>query len=175
MKVFEILYEADSTFNISDDDMEIVFQVMKNQPELHVRDIKGVAEEIMDETAYSRNVGSAQFLIQRMHVILHGLAPHGVTERTAEAWMTPSGPLFKFMAKKGFEPEERIRQARVDLKGRKPQITYDQAKKQMSDEARSLDKQTLQVLIPKKNEIMADIMAGLTARESFNRHLQNGQ
>lgn len=171
MKVFEILKEADGTFNISNDDMEIVFQAMKNQPELHVRDIKGVAEEIMDETAYSRNVGSAKFVIQRMHVILHGMAPHGVTERTAEAWMTPAKPLLKFMASKGFEPEERIRQARINLKGRKPQITYDQAKQMMADEAKNIDSATVRILVPKKNEIMSDIMAGLTARESFNRHL----
>ena len=173
MKVYEILFEQDeeSTWQISEDDMEIVFQAMKNKPELHVRDINGLAHEIIDETEYSRSPGSAKFLIQRMHVIIHGIAPHGASERTAATWMVPARPLLDFMANKGYKPEERIRQARIELKGRKPKITQEQATQMMSDAARGLDPEQRRLLSPMRNELIADIMAGLTPQEAFARRL----
>jgi len=105
--------------NISPADMEVVYQALKDKGELDVADVVPLAQELADEFGgYSRNAGSARFVINRMHVIMHGMAPLGVTEHSAQQFFQPARPLIAFMAEKGYNPQEAINMAKDEARTR---------------------------------------------------------
>ena len=153
------------------EELEIVYNaLLGHNEELDISDVKSMAQAISEREDWDRNVGSAQFAIARMHVLFHGVAPHGVTERTAETWMVPSKPMDEFAKGKGINVDTMVDRARRQLKGRKVQVPYEDAKKQVFDyytkELRHLGHTSADF---DRTLLVQDVMAGLTAEEAFDR------
>lgn len=149
----EELFEQDEKmggeWNISERDMEIVYSALRNRGELDQSDVLPLAQELVDEfDGYSRNVGSARFLINRMHVIMHGMAPLGVTEHSAQQFFQPARPLIQFMSAKGYNPEEAINLARDEARTRLTKRKEEDARNLMA----SYYRQIRQTLTPQQDK-----------------------
>ena len=163
-----------SDWNISERDMEIVYRALRNKGELDQADVGPLAQELVDEfDGYSKNVGSAKFVINRMHVIMHGMAPLGVTEHSAQQFFQPAKPLIRFMSGKGFNPQEAINLARDEARTRKRKRKTDEARQVMADYYKRI-KQTLtpqqdKALRASRQQIIQALMAGDTPEDVFGQ------
>ena len=153
-------------------ELEIVYDaLLGHNEELDISDVKSMAQAISEREDWDRNVGSAKFAIARMHVLFHGVAPHGVTERTAEKWMIPSKPMDEFAKGKGINVDTMVSRAQRELKGRKIQVSYEDAKKQIYDHfvkvIRPLGHSSKEF---DRDILVQDVMKlGLSAEEAFDR------
>lgn len=169
MKLEELFENIALGTRFQDEELELIFKVISNNKEMDVADIKTVAQEVSEQDNWHRNVGSAKFALSRMHVLVHGVAPHGVTERTAEQWMSPSNVMDVWARKKGIDVDTNVKRARSELKGRKPKITDKQAVTIMADYAKTNRDKVANVDRKHRGQIIADIQVGLSAEEAFDR------
>jgi len=166
--------KRDSDWNISDRDMEIVYNALRNCGELDQTEVLPLAQQLVDEfDGYSKNVGSARFLINRMHVIMHGMAPLGVTEHSAQQFFQPARPLIRFMAEKGYNPEEAINMARDEARTRKQRRKAEEARQVMADYYKKI-RQTLtpkqdKALRASREQILQGLMAGENPEDVFGQ------
>ena len=82
-------------------------------------EIREIAKEFEESEEYGRTQSSAIFLLTRMHILIHGYAPHGITERSAEQMFIPSKPMEDFVKQLGYDVDSNIEQARHDMQVRK--------------------------------------------------------
>lgn len=179
MKLAEIkpLFEQDEekqAFNISPEDMEVVFKHV-SKTDMTLDDVKSLAAELGESDEYTRNTGSALFLITRMHSLIHGIAPLGVTAATAETWFAPSGTIIRFIKGKGYDVEENVRKARAEVKTRKVKVKRPAARQLMFDYYKSikpsLSPEQDSLLKRNNEEITQSIMDGLSPEEAFSRFI----
>ena len=129
MKLIEV-YNQEGT-NLSPEDLEIAYNAIAPE-ERTVSDLKGdVAREII-ERGYSRNVGSAFFTLSRMHILIHGIAPHDMSERSAEGMFLPSRRMEDFVEQKGINVDQNIEKARSEIKNRPKKVKRAVATKMFS-------------------------------------------
>ena len=171
MKVAEILLEFDRLgAQFSHEELDLVYQtVVDHHEEFDMNDLKGLAQQLSEKEEWRRNAGSAKFALARMHVLLHGVAPHGATEKTAENWMMPSGIMDAYARQRGIDVSASVSRARRELKGRKPKIKEVDARKQMAAYAQENRHAVTDAHRQNRDKIVADIQAGLTPEEAFNR------
>jgi hypothetical protein len=159
------LFENAETHAISAEDMEHVYNALKKKGELDQRDVGPLAAELADEyDAFSRTKGSAEFIINRMHVLMHGMAPTGYTEHSAETFMQPARPLIAFMRNKGHDTQEAIYQAQEEAKERVAKLKREPAIKAVIDYYRqiksSLTPQQDRIVRASKEQLTQAMMAG---------------
>lgn len=155
--------------NFSKDELETLYKVITGHKELDMQDVNNMSREMNDEGHWTRGVFSAKLGLARMHVLVHGVAPHGATERTAENWMAPSGPMDRFAREKGLDVDQNVMRAKRELKGRKPKLKREDAKQLMAQAAKQLSPERRMQLRPHVEQILGDIQAGLTPKEAFER------
>lgn len=165
-----------SDHNISPSDMQIVFDALRNRGELDKSEVKPLAAELVDEHGgYSKNAGSAQFVINRMHTIMHGMAPLGVSEQNAEQFMTPARPLIAFMSEKGYNPEEAINIARDEARTRIARMKRPPAVKAVMDYYRqiksSLDPRQDKRIRANREQLIKAMMGGNKVDVVFDKVL----
>lgn len=165
-------HARDENWNISDDDMEVVYKKLIKEPELDQQQVKNLANELVDEGEFSRNYGSAMFIIPRMHTLIHGMAPYGYTERSARVMFQPARPLIQFMERKGYDVPHQLASAKRDASMRNARLKSEDAKKVMSDYYKSI-KNTLtrkqhMKLKSAREEIIRNLMAGRPVQAVFN-------
>lgn len=96
--------------------------VVKNELDKDV--IKDLSKVMYESEEYDRTNNSAEFLLSRMHILVHGLAPHGETERRAETMFTIPETMIDYANKKGLDTVFNISYAREELKNRPVRIKY---------------------------------------------------
>lgn len=165
---FENDHSAVSRKRLEDSHFELAFKAVKNK-ELDQSEIKDLAKEMGEKEEFDRTDKSAVFILSRMHVLVHGMAPHGFTERSAERLFQPSGPMNRFAKAKGIDVDGSISKAKQELQNRPVRIKEPEAKKMMSDYYRAnKDKLKPSKEIGKyRNKIIADLMAGKKPEEVF--------
>jgi len=171
MKLAE-LYEDEQPFNISEEDMERVYKKVVNR-ELDASEVMDLARELIDEDGYTRNLGSARFLINRMHILIHGIAPYGVSERSAETMFTAPKPLISFIEKKGYDADKNIKHAKEEVKTRRAKVKKDVATKMMADYYKANKKKFTpeqdKKLRAERGNIIKDIMSGTKPADAFTK------
>ena len=172
-EAFEADFATNSRKRLSDTHFDLAFNAVKKE-ELDFSEIKELAKEVQEHESYDRTVGSAIFVLTRMHILIHGSAPYGLTEKSAETFFQPSGPMNKFAEAKGIDVGENVRRARIDLKNRTPKITNAEAGSMVAQWWKE-NKERLghmrDAILRAKDEIISDVMAGLTPDEAANRHI----
>jgi len=78
--------------------------------------------------------------------------------------------MIDFANRKGIDTFENIKKAKLDLKGRSVKRKEPEAKKMMSDYFQANKDKLPKDIGAKRDDIIKDIMAGLTPAEAFNRH-----
>lgn len=179
MKLFELLDPQQElvTGRLTDEEFSLAYNKLV-QNEMSKEEIKNFARDMVAEGRYPRSEQSLIFLMSRMHIILHGLAPEGETQNRADVMFRDTQPIINYVLKRGELDEEDIRyhigQAREELANRPPprvKIKPEDARKMMSDFYMA-NKDTLPRNIgQQRNQIIQDIINGMSAEEAFSKYM----
>ena len=144
---------------LADQQMEMAHKAIVKK-ELDKAEIKDLAKQFEESEAFGRTAGSSEFLLSRMHILIHGLAPHGETESRAETMFNIPKTMVEFANKKGIDTFENIEKAKVDLKGRPRKVKLEAAKKMMADFYKANKDKLSKNITKYREDIIKDIMAG---------------
>jgi hypothetical protein len=147
---------------------ELAYNAVKKEV-LTIQDIKELAKIMEQNEAFDRTVGSAIFILTRMHILVHGMAPYGVTEKSAEEFFKSSKPMENFVETKGIDVDKSMLTARAELKTRPVLVNKDVAAQAVWDYYRANKSNLPRNIINHKNNIMALVMQGIKPVEAFAR------
>lgn len=166
-----ILTEAEETGKrLSDKDLEIIYKYIKPTG-LSIKEVKDIANEVVENNPdYKRNPGSALFALTRMHALVHGKVPEGVTAQTAEKWFNPPETMKNFLRKKGYDIEENIDRAKKEVAQRKVKRNKKTAIQLMSNFYKENKNQLKDDVSKYRDDIIKDLQDGATAEEAFAKY-----
>lgn len=184
MKLYEVAPVDDEyrvTGRLSDEEFEIAYNKL-SQNEMSREEIMDFSKEMVETGRYPRTVRSLYFLMSRMHIILHGIAPEGETETTAEVMFQDTKPIVDYVLKRGDLDEEDVQhhigQAREELATRPKKETkeeyaarLDKAQKDMFAYYKANKARMPKNVVAHKEEIVQSIMQGLSPEEAFQRYM----
>lgn len=171
MKLEDIkqINEKDDSSRLSDEQFQMAYDLVRKN-ELDKAEIKELAKELSEKEGFGRSNNSADFVLNRMHVLVHGLAPHGETEARAETMFTIPETMKAFAKKKGIDVFDSIQKAKLDLKNRPKKVDQKTATAAMSEYYKA-HKATLPKNISNfREEIIKDIMAGEEVAAVFGKY-----
>jgi hypothetical protein len=150
---------------ITNDQIDLAFT--KLEKELSKEEVFDAAVELEKSETFGRSRGSAEFLLARMHILVHGIAPEGETERRAETMFTISENLIQWANDRGLDTDFNIEYAREELKNRPVRIKYDDAKALLSEHYFANKTDLPKTISNYRKEILELIMNGTPASEAF--------
>ena len=169
-EAFENDFSAQAGTRWKDEELAVVYKAMVNaRNEMSIEETTDLAKELSEKEGFDRTTRGALFALNRMHVLIHGVAPHGVPERTAEAMCTPPETMIVFAEKQGIKTDTNIAKAKAEAKTRKPKVKRPEAMKMMSDYYMANRAKLSKDIAKHRAEIIDSIMDGLTPEESFAR------
>jgi len=133
---------------------------------LSIEEITDLAQELYESSG--RSPASWVFLLTRLHVLVFGMAPHGISESRAEKMFGyPSKEMVRFAQGEGIDVEGQITAAREELRNRPVRVKRDVAVGIMADYYKT-NKATLPKDIVKyREEIIGRLMAGASPEQAF--------
>ena len=178
MKLFEILNERDTQVDgtkLTDQHFDLAYKYVKNS-ELDINEIADISVELASHEEFDRSKDSAKFILTRLHILVHGIAPQGINEKTASEWFKASKAMNNYARSKGHDVEENLVKARAELKHRKTRAKVNKptAKKIMID----FYNNHRDALVPQneiskhRNQIEKDIMDGKGADIAFRTYFK---
>lgn len=151
---------------LTDAQLEMAFKAIKNE-ELDKAEIDDLAKQFEESETFGRTRGSAQFLLNRMHILVHGLAPYGETERRAETMFAIPQSMIEFADRKGIDTVYNIKNAREELKNRPVRIKRPEATNMMFDYYKANKNSLRKDVGEHREQIINDIMGGKSPEEAF--------
>jgi len=161
-------FAANAGKRLQDAHFELAYNAVKNET-LTIWDIKKLAKSMPENQEFDRTVGSAEFILIRMHILVQGAVPHGITEKNAEQFFDPSGPMYKFVATKEINGDENMQSAKVDVKKRsvRTRMKEPEARVEFSNYYYA-NKETLsRPTEDQKEEIIKLLRTGRSSEEAF--------
>lgn len=137
------------------------------QRELDKAEIADLAKQFGESDAYGRTAGSAAFLLSRMHILVHGLAPHGETEHRAETMFQIPQKMIDFANRKGLDTMYNIEAAREELRSRPVRVKMPQALEIMSNYYKANKAYLPKNIAQHRDEIIDRLMGGMPPEEAF--------
>lgn len=165
MKITDV---QDSGDQFTDEQFELVYDKIKDQ-EFDKDEIDDLAQELEENDEFGRTRGSAKFVLIRMHILIHGIAPDGITERSAETMFTISNTMNDFAARKGIDTFENIERAREELKHRPVHVKREKAKEMMHDYYHENKDWLPRDIAKSREDIIDSIMNGDEPDEAFSK------
>ena len=150
---------------LTDNHYDIAYKLVINK-ELDKDEIKDLSVELNEGDDYDRNHNSAEFLLSRMHILVHGIAPHGETQNRAETMFTICEKMIDYANRKGLDTMFNIELAKVDLADRPIRVKYEIAKKMVSDYYFSIPKDNRPVVVDRDN-VIEQVMSGTAVEEAL--------
>lgn len=152
----------------NDDELNIVLKNVKNA-ELSKEEIHDRAKDLVERNDFNRTVDGILFAMNRMHILIHGIAPQGESAARAETMFKIPESMIKFAQSKGYDAFENIKKARIDLQGRPVRVKQDVATRLMSDFYKENKDSMPGDIGQHRDDIIKSIMTGLSPDESFAR------
>lgn len=149
---------------LTDTHYDIAYNLIVEK-ELDRDEIKDLAKELNESDIYDRNDNSAEFLLSRMHILVHAIAPHGETETRAETMFTICSKMINYANRRGLDTVFNIEFARIELKDRPIRIKYEDVKKLVCDYYFSMPKSSRPNV--DRDEVIAKVMEGTAIEEAF--------
>lgn len=170
-EAFEQDYSARSGKKWEDKELELVFQAVKSS-ELSKEEVIEVAKSLIERDDFDRTTAGATFALNRMHVLVHGIAPEGETERRAEKMFAVPSSMIKFAKAKGYDTSENLKKAKAELKGRTAvvRLKEPEARQLMATYYKEHKDKLPKTIGQKRTEIIKDLMTGMSAEEAFKKH-----
>lgn len=167
MKLGEIFLTEEK---ITEPQLKLAFDKVKSAGKMSLSDVKSLGKELADQVDFGRTPGSAQFVLGRFHVLVHGEAPSEMTERSAEKMLAPTAEMTAYAKSRGIDVGDQIKRARVELAGRAVKIKQPEATKAMSDYYKANKADLPKDITSKRSELVGDIMAGMSVADAFKKH-----
>lgn len=104
MKLNEI---ATPRTRLTDEEFEIAYNKLV-QNEMSKEEIDEYSHGMVDAGMYPRTKNSLQFLLTRMHIVLHGEAPSGEAPERADVMFKDTKPIIDYVLRQGHLDEEDI-------------------------------------------------------------------
>lgn len=170
--------ETYAEYHITSADMDMVYERVSLR-EMHSFDISELADDFSEESGWQRTRGAAFFLATRMHILIHGIVPFGMSEHRAEIMFNASNVIIEYIEQKGYNVPENVRKARDEVKTRAMRRTKTEAIKIMADyykthkDSFSPDEQ--KILKTSREKIIEKLTAGDTAKQTFGDTLYGCQ
>ena len=80
-------------------------------------EIADFAREMVESGRYPRTVESLRFILNRMHIVLHGVAPEGETQSRADVMFRDTQPIINYVLSRGDLDEEDIQSYKEMFEG----------------------------------------------------------
>lgn len=181
MKLYEIMDQEPApervTGRLGDDELGVAYEKLRRS-EMSKEEINQFAHEMVEQGRYPRSPESLKFVMSRMHIILHGIAPQGETQSRADVMFRDTKPIINYVLKRGELDQEdidyHIGEARKELAERPPpkvKVKPEEARKMMSDFYRENKANLPPTITQAREQIIQDIMNGDTAEEAFAKHM----
>lgn len=163
---------------ITDEEMELVYGRLRRN-EMSKAEIQEFAKAMVEGGKYQRSVGSLVFLMERMHILMHGSIPDGETSTWVYTFLTSDlWDMRSFIVHQGDlngrDIRDNVAMAKkqydqiVAEKTRKASLPNREAAMQMMSEFYRKNKQFIKPDVAKfREQIIADIMSGKSTEESF--------
>ena len=166
MKITDFQNESGTRF--TDEQLELVYGKIKDE-EFDKDEISDLAQELEESDDFGRTKESAKFALTRMHILIHGIAPDGETERRAETMFTIPNTMNEFAARKGIDTFENIERAREELKHRPVRVKREDAKEMMLDYYHENKDWLPKDIAKDREDIIDSIMNGDDPDEAFSK------
>jgi hypothetical protein len=150
---------------LSDTHYDIAYNAVIKK-ELDKDEIKDLCVELNEGDEYDRNENSAEFLLSRMHILVHGIAPHGETQNRAETMFNICDKMIDYANRKGLDTMFNIELAKVDLADRPIRVKYEVAKSIVSEYYFSLSPEDRPVAV-NRDDVIAQVMEGTPVEEAL--------
>jgi len=161
-----------------------IYNSVKNR-RMSLEDIKALGVELADGVDYNRTAYAVFMTAARMHALIHGMLPDGVSGRDTEAEFdrySASKPIYDFILSQGeFDAEDldqNWRAAQAEGTTRQQKVNKTKEKDAVADMATyyMANKTKLPTDIRQhRDEIVQNIMKGLTPDEAFGRYIREQQ
>ena len=92
---------------LTDEEFEIAYDKLV-QNEMSKDEINEYSHIVVDAGMYPRTKNSLQFLLTRMHIVLHGEAPSGETPERADKMFKDTKPIIDYVLRQGHLDKEDI-------------------------------------------------------------------
>lgn len=161
--------EMDLRGRLTDEHFELAFKAVRGD-EKTKEEISDLATELSEHEKYGRSKASADFILNRMHILVHGVAPHGETERRAETMFTIPKTMIEFANKKGLDTDFNIEHAREELRNRPARIKRPEAMKVMSDYYMKNKDSLPKDIRQHRDAIITDLMTGQPPEKVFAKY-----
>lgn len=176
MKLDDLAQEFETDHNITDDQLQLAFDKLEEanpafNTALSLSEVRDLAQELSEDPDFGRNKGSAEFILNRLHVLVNGLAPSGISEHRAETMFRPSNNMKKFAEENNIDVEEQIDHARAELKTRPKPRKEDEAKEMFLNYWRENKDMFPRFNQYDKADIIRDLMFGTDPEDAFTPYV----
>ena len=169
-QIFENI-EDKATGRLTDEELFLAYDKLM-QGEMTKEEIKEFATTMADQGDFMRTPASAEFILSRMHILLHGQAPHGETQARAETMFAIPRSMFDFVIRQGDLSEEdlhyHIDQAKQELASRAVKINREQAVQIMSDYYRQNKDSLPKDIVNHRDQIIDNLINGMLPQQAFS-------
>ena len=153
---------------LQDEHFQKAFELVKDQ-ELDKKEIAELAHDIGETDEYDRTKASAELLLARMHILVHGVAPYGETQKRAEEFLTISQSMVDFANRMGYDTLYNIDHAREELKNRPVRIPRDEAAQLVWDYYRKNKDFLPKTVGQHKEELTDKVASGVSVEDVFKQ------
>ena len=162
------------TGRLTDDELGLAYEKLR-QNEMSKEEIHDWSRQQVEDGRYPRSPESLKFVLSRMHIILHGVAPEGESPNRADVMFRDTQPIINFVLSKGELDEEDIQMhighAREELAQRQPpkaKLKREDALRMMADYYKE-HRDILPNNIAKfRDQIVNSILGGMTPDQAFS-------
>lgn len=176
MLLEEIMDEPQQTSRLGEDEFRLAYDKLFRH-EMTKEEISTWSREVAEEGRYTRTFQSLEFVMNRMHILLHGIAPEGESPTRAGTMFKISQPMVNYVIERGdFDHEDisaHVEHAKEELAERplpRPRMKPEEARKIMSDYYQANKNNIPRTVTTHRESIIQDILNGLSAEEAFDRH-----
>lgn len=178
MRLFEIMETPPPVRGrLTDEELRVAYdKLIRN--EMSKEEIADFARDMVEKGEYPRTVGSLIFVLSRMHIILHGIAPEGETQNRADIMFRDTRPIIDYVLRRGDLDEEDIQyhlgHAREELASRpspRAKIRPEDARKMMSDYYRNNRNMMPKNITQYREQIIQDILNGVPVEQAFSKYI----
>lgn len=167
MKLSQITEQYGNTGRaLSDAQLQLAYDAVIHH-ELDKAEIADLAKQFGEGDAYGRTSDSAAFLLSRMHILVHGVAPLGETEHRAETMFQIPNKMIEFANRKGLDTLYNIEAAREDLRTRPVRVKRPAALEIMAAYYKANKDRMPRDIASHREEIVDRLMNGAKPEEAF--------
>jgi hypothetical protein len=173
-----LLQEVANREQLTDEDYEAAYGKLQRN-EMTKEQINSFATFLADK-GEARSIESAKFIINRMHILLHGAVPEGETAQRAETMFKIPKTMINFILKKGVldmdDINEHIGLAKKDIAERaaaaNKKLNRKDATQAMADFYRKNSDKIKTSAKKAREQIINMIMKGSTPEQAFSTHFK---